>query len=141
VPMRKRGKSFKCCWRGDGRWEKTPVGTISLPPVSVPPSENDCCYLSFLGNCSAKITKEHFVSRNILERITTDRLTFENAGHFFGGKERGEIEINDFSAKVLCDIHNRALSILDTSSGIFSCSTFNAASPRDVTSTCFPRAR
>ena len=131
-------KSFKCCWRGDGRWEKTPVGAINLPLASVPPSENDRCYLSILGNCSSKITKEHFVSRNILERITADRLTFENAGHFFGGKERVEIGVNDFAAKVLCDIHNPALSILDTAAGI----AFSAieATAKDITSAADPSA-
>lgn len=131
-------KSFKCCWRGDGRWEKTPVGIIDLPPVSVPPSENDRCYLSSLGNCSSKITKEHFISRNILERITTDRLTFEDAGHFFGGKERVEIGVSDFASKVLCDIHNPALAILDTAVGI-AFSTIEATA-KDIASAVDPSA-
>lgn len=110
-------KSFKCCWRGNAQWQKSPVGIINLPAASVPPSENDRCYLSALGNCSSKITKEHFISRNILERITTDRLTIENAGHFFGGKERVDIGVNDFASKVLCDTHNNALSALDSAVG------------------------
>jgi hypothetical protein len=75
------------------------------------------CYLFTLGNCSSKITKEHFISRNILERVTTDRLTIEGAGHFFGGKERVEIGVNDFASKVLCDTHNNALSPLDSAAG------------------------
>jgi len=111
-------KSYKCCWRGNGCWEKTPVGAINLPRVNDPPSVNDRCYLSSFGDCSSKMTREHFVSRNILARMTTDRLTFENAGHFFGGKERVEISVDDFVAKVLCDTHNRALGPLDAAAGL-----------------------
>ena len=112
-------KSFKCCWRGNAQWEKSSVGTIALATASVPPSENHRCYLSSLGNCSSKITKEHFISRNILERITSDsgRLTIEGAGHFFGGKEQVQIGVNDFASKVLCDTHNNALSALDSAAG------------------------
>jgi hypothetical protein len=50
--------------------------------------------------------------------MTTNRLTFENAGHFFGGKERVEIGVDDFVAKVLCDTHNSALGPLDAAAGL-----------------------
>jgi len=110
-------KAFKCCWRDNAKWEKPSVGIIDLPPSNVPPFENNRCYLSALGNCSSKITREHFISRSILERITTDRLTIEGAGHFFGGKGRVEIGVNDFASKVLCDTHNNALSPLDSAAG------------------------
>jgi hypothetical protein len=63
------------------------------------------------------MTREHFLSRNILERITTDTLRFENAGHFFGGRDTVDIGIDSFSAKVLCDKHNSALSNLDAAAG------------------------
>ncbi len=108
-------KSYKCCWRGVGRWEKTPVGIVNF---SAPPFENDRCYLSPLGCCGAKITKEHFISRNILERITTGSLRFDGSGHFFGGKEQVDISIDDFCAKVLCDNHNLSLSVLDAAAGL-----------------------
>lgn len=108
-------KSYQCCWRGDGRWEKTPVGIIN---VSGAPFKNDRCYLSPLGYCGTKITKEHFISRTILERVTTGTLRFEGAGHFFGGKQNIEIGIDDFCAKVLCDNHNCSLSALDTAAGL-----------------------
>jgi hypothetical protein len=74
--------------------------------------------MATLGGCGEKITREHFVSRNILERITTDTLHFENARHFFGGKDVTEIGIDAFSAKVLCDQHNSRLTDLDTSAGL-----------------------
>ena len=107
-------KSYECCWRGNGSWERSPVGVIN---VGTSPFVNDDCYLSPLGGCCKKMTREHFVSRNILERITTSKLRFENAGHFFGGKNLVEISVDDFCAKVLCDNHNSALSVLDTAAG------------------------
>lgn len=64
------------------------------------------------------MTREHFISKNVLARMTKNRLTFKNAGHFFGGKERVEIGVDDFVAKVLCDTHNRALGPLDAAAGL-----------------------
>ncbi len=112
-------KSYKCCWRGNGCWEKTPVGAINLPGINNLSSVNDRCYLSSFGGCSSKMTREHFVSKNILARVATNSLiTIENAGHFFRGKERVEIGIDDFVAKVLCDTHNGALGPLDAADGL-----------------------
>jgi hypothetical protein len=104
-----------CCWRGDGCWEKTPVGALTVKESA---TANGSCYLGALYNCGTKLTKEHFVSRNILEKITTDKLKFENAGHFFGGRNVVEIGIDGFSSKVLCDNHNSALSPLDNAVGL-----------------------
>ncbi len=58
------------------------------------------------------------MSRNILARITTNRLKIENAGLFFKGKERVEIGVDDFVAKVLCDTYNKALGPLDAAAGL-----------------------
>jgi hypothetical protein len=53
-----------------------------------------------------------------LARISGSLLKFEDAAHFFGGKPSVEIGIDAFSAKVLCDVHNSALSILDDEAGL-----------------------
>jgi hypothetical protein len=118
-PCGSGGKSYGCCWRGNGCWEKTPIGAISLSGIKDPPSRNNRCYLSTFGGCSSKMTREHFVSRNVLARLATNSLiTFENAGHFFRGKERVEIGVDDFVARVLCDTHNGALGPLDSAAGL-----------------------
>jgi len=107
--------SDNCCWKGDGCWEKTPVGKITIKETEF---SNPSCYLSCMSStCSSKMTKEHFISRNILEKLTKDTLKFENAGHFFGGKSRIEIGIDGFASKVLCDNHNSAMSPLDIVAG------------------------
>jgi hypothetical protein len=108
-------KSYECCWGGSGRWEKTAVGIVKSDGPSF---RNDGCYLSALGNCGTKITREHFVSRSILERITPGTLRFEGAGHFFGGRDQVELGIDGFSAKVLCDKHNASLSVLDSAANL-----------------------
>jgi hypothetical protein len=92
-----------------------PIGKLNIKET---PTVNPSCYLSPMCNCSAKLSKEHFVSRNILEKLTKDTLKFENAGHFFGGKNFVEIGIDGFSSKVLCDNHNSALSLLDSVAGL-----------------------
>jgi len=70
-----------------------------------------------MSNCTEKISREHFISKNILEKLTKDTLRFENAGHFFGGKSCVEIGIDGFASKVLCDNHNSILSPLDAAAG------------------------
>ena len=137
-PCGSGNKSYECCWRGDGRWEKSSVGSINLPQTAAHPSLNDRCYFSSHGDCSSKITREHFISRNILERITTDKLAIENAGHIFGGKNKVEIGIDAFTAKVLCDVHNPALSPLDTAAGV-AFSTIEALI-KDIAKTADPAA-
>jgi hypothetical protein len=88
--------AHKCCWRGMGRWEKSTVGIIEPPETNF---MHERCYLASLGNCGPKMTREHFISRNILERITASTLKFENAEHFFGGKATVEIGVDAFSSK------------------------------------------
>src|SRR5258708_7122503 len=105
----------KCCWRGMGRWEKAPLSPIEMRETGF---AHNRCYLSSFGNCGTKMTREHFISRNILEKITLSTLKFENAAHFSGGRETLEIGVDGFSSKILCDHHNSALSTLDTAAGL-----------------------
>ena len=98
-----------------GRWEKVPLSAIEMRETGL---AHKRCYLSSFGNCGTKMTREHFISRNILEKITSSTLKFENSAHFFGGKETVEIGVDGFSSKVLCDHHNSALSTLDAAAGL-----------------------
>ncbi|MCK1577795.1 hypothetical protein [Bradyrhizobium sp. 174] len=105
----------KCCWLTFNRWRKQPSQLTQRAETGV---SNGRCYLHPLGGCSTKITREHFVSRNILERLAEGKLLrLQNGGHLFGGKDNLEIGIDSFTAKVLCDNHNSLLSDLDTAAG------------------------
>ena len=123
-PCGSHNRAYNCCWKGGGRWRRAPIGVI---PVRESSYRNMHCYLSELGNCSDKVTREHFISKNILEKIAaaqgepntkTHSLEVQNACDFFGGKPVTQIGINAFSAKVLCDNHNPALSAIDTAAGL-----------------------
>jgi len=77
------------------------------------------CYARVLGNCSKEISKEHFISRNILEEL-----------HQSGGLRVGGMPWNSpgaavavspasLAGKVLCRHHNGLLSDLDVLGGHF----------------------
>jgi hypothetical protein len=62
------GKPLRdCCLGPDG------VPRIRIPSL-IPPGpntgyRNDRCYLNVTGNCSPSISKEHYISRSILEEL------------------------------------------------------------------------
>lgn len=92
------------------------MGPIGSAPTGV---SHERCYLRGTNACGTKITREHFISENILEKISPDRKLFPQGGsHFFGGTVPTTIGIDAFTAKVLCDRHNSALSPLDTVAGV-----------------------
>ncbi|MET4277273.1 MULTISPECIES: hypothetical protein [unclassified Bradyrhizobium] len=77
----------KCCWLTFNRWRKQSSQLTQRAETGV---SNEKCYLHPLGGCSTKITREHFLSRNILQRLAEGKLLrLQNAGHLFGGKDRG----------------------------------------------------
>lgn len=76
------------------------------------------CYLSGYGReCSNKISKEHFISRNILEFISHD------GGSHIGGmpwqppRTLQSLGINSLVQKNLCESHNNNLTELDRNMG------------------------
>jgi hypothetical protein len=83
------------------------------PHVSSKPG----CYAQHLGDCRAPVTKEHVVSRALLEAIWQG----ESRGRVHGltflrtMPDRPEqIGISALTARILCEGHNSALSSLDT---------------------------
>lgn len=77
------------------------------------------CYAHVLGNCSEEISKEHFISRNILEEL------HQSGGLRVGGVpwnapgEVAAISPASLAGKVLCRHHNGLLSDLDDLGGRF----------------------
>jgi hypothetical protein len=67
------------------------------------------CYASALGNCSTGLTREHYISASVLNEVGSS-IWIEGtmrtpAAHY---------PVSALTAKVLCAIHNRQLSDLDT---------------------------
>ena len=74
------------------------------------------CYANCLGDCSNKITKEHYISENILNTFETiiPTVGFERAKKLHDGTAPA----SSFSSKILCGKHNTSLSEIDTEAGL-----------------------
>ena len=102
----------QCCRQPSGR----PLIKIpSLLPAGTETNfSNPRCYLNFTGNCSQNISREHYISRTVLEMFP--KLTSRGMPWELPGSER-EIGIESFTSKILCERHNSALSPLDSIAG------------------------
>jgi hypothetical protein len=80
------------------------------PPQPVTGYSHPRCYLSATGDCSKKISREHYISRTILQefpRILVSGLRWQKLGEVL------EPGIDAMTVKILCSRHNSALSPLD----------------------------
>lgn len=71
------------------------------------------CYAAHLGNCRGEITKEHYVSRSVLE--VAGREVQVSGFPWQQHDESMKIGINSLVSRVLCRHHNAELSSLDES--------------------------
>jgi hypothetical protein len=57
----------QCCFNGRS-WHKTPavLGLAAMPQNSV----TEKCYMSELGSCGGKLSKEHLISESIIELLS-----------------------------------------------------------------------
>jgi hypothetical protein len=82
---------------------------ITMPPVPKTNYSHPKCYARSLGDCSSKISKEHFLSKCVQDlfggeaRVKTPFL----------GEEGKLLKLASLSSNVLCVRHNNALSPLD----------------------------
>jgi hypothetical protein len=67
-----------------------------------------------LGDCSTKITGEHWISRNVLEYFTSNGVIKIGGVPWLTTGQIAEIPIDVLQSNVLCDRHNPALSPLDS---------------------------
>jgi len=71
------------------------------------------CYARADGDCSTKISKEHFISRALLQRIAID-ATAKIAGLAWQRPQTfNRIPVDGLASNILCDRHNSILSSLD----------------------------
>jgi len=85
------------------------VGGLLSP--GAPEATNVKCYASAYGGCSAKITREHYFTRSVLAQL--DGLEVRG----LPGRPLDTpttVGIQALTAKVLCEVHNPALSALDS---------------------------
>ncbi|HTV29513.1 MAG TPA: hypothetical protein VMF32_17215 [Xanthobacteraceae bacterium] len=79
---------------------------------------NEKCYLKSKRDCSAKITKEHFLSEGVLRLLDENHIKVRGAPWHEDGEVR-EYSLARLASKILCKRHNEALSSLDASARAF----------------------
>ena len=95
------------------------MSTNITPPGKKTGFKHPKCFANSDENCSDKISKEHFISRTLLNQIQLNR-TAKIAGLKWQDEETFDVVgLNGLSAKVLCERHNSALAPLDTEIGKF----------------------
>lgn len=84
---------------------------VSLYFVSMGNKEIQC-WAGAIGGCSSSQSKEHIVSRKLLE----DNLSLESLVMVYGIGSNGtkKIGVSSLSSKILCAHHNNQLSVLDS---------------------------
>jgi hypothetical protein len=93
------------------------VNENSLPKLSG--YQHPKCYARRDGNCSPKISKEHFISKTLLQRIQRDN-TAKIAGLAWQAPQTFQrVPIKGLASNILCERHNSALSGLDATFGAF----------------------
>lgn len=107
----KRAKS--CCLDKNGFWKISP-SPLRIADLREESFQNLKCYMNSLGNCSAKASREHYISRGVLREVGegNDLLT---VGLPFLQQEEMLINDSSLTSKVLCEYHNNQLSPLDQS--------------------------
>lgn len=110
LPMRKRQGVQRICFQTDG------VPRVLLPRLvpKAPPTgyTNPRCYLKHTNNCSERISREHFISRSVLEITKTFGL--QGLPWQDPSEEVINYGIENLASRILCERHNSALSPLDT---------------------------
>ncbi len=99
----------------DGRFRKH-VPSLQ-PPGDLTNYSHPDCYLRNTGDCSEQISREHYVSRSVLEKL--GRIIAISGAHWLGEGQVLETAVGNLTAKILCKRHNEALSPLDLEAGIF----------------------
>src|SRR6266545_2919629 len=117
----------ECCWRG-GLAFVVPEAN-PRPPAPKTGFAHPECYARSLNDCSDDISKEHYVSRNILESFApSGRFDVVNPPWALG--KTVPVSPGTFFARVLCRRHNNALIDLDTTGGNFFRAVMAAPTPR-----------
>ena len=111
------GKSIALCHLDpiDGRFRK------AVPRLRPPGKRTDYahpgCYFRTTQNCSKQISREHYISRSVLERV--GQIVRLSGAHWLDEGHTLETSVGNLTAKILCRRHNESLSPLDSEAGIF----------------------
>jgi hypothetical protein len=100
----------RCCLREDG--SMVPASVCTPVPAETGYSHSGC-YAAALGGCSSKISREHAISRGVLELIAGGCDVDIGGLAWLADGERRVLPSSALASNVLCRNHNSALSGLD----------------------------
>jgi hypothetical protein len=110
------GKAIAVCHLDiDGRFRK--LRPSLHPPGTKAGFSHARCYLRGTCDCSEQISREHYISRSVLEQLGA--ILRVSGAAWLNPGETLDAMINSLAANILCTRHNAALSPLDTEAGYF----------------------
>jgi hypothetical protein len=100
------------------------VRSNTTPPGPPTGYAHPACFARDLGDCSSKISREHYISESVLglfggEGITVSGLPGQPGLPWLAHAEEKEVSLASLTAKMLCERHNQALSALDATAANF----------------------
>jgi hypothetical protein len=104
-----------CCRRPGGGWYKVPEPFEPAPPLTRFAHPN--CYMYPTYDCSGTLENEHYVSATALRTIGP--ILRVSGFSWVKGSLSRDIPVEQFTSRVLCARHNRALDRIDTQGGRF----------------------
>lgn len=108
-----RRRTGDCCLRADGSSFRAPIPLV--PPEKRTGYSHPQCYAAGTGDCSKKISREHYISETVLKELGDTVSVLGPRWH--GSGERRNYTLPNLTAKVLCERHNSRLSRLDREAG------------------------
>jgi len=88
------------------------------PPRPITDHSNPNCYLRATNDCSQDISREHYISANILEQLGDEGIEVAGVPWLKPGESK-RLAVDNLTAKILCKRHNENLSPLDSEAGTF----------------------
>lgn len=115
-PCRSGWMVSSCCLDPVDRKLRKKIRPIS-PPSPATNFSQPRCYLNAMNDCSEDISREHYISANILEQLGSS-ISISGAAFLPSGKTLS-LSIDNLTSNILCSRHNEALSPLDQEAGLF----------------------
>jgi hypothetical protein len=114
-PCGSGASAHECCYSATEAWRKIPRSLS--PPGPVTGKSNPKCYLRSTQNCSDKITREHYISRNVLASMEKNGTSKISGTPWQAPQEFRIVSTESLTSKILCKRHNESLSALDSEAG------------------------
>ncbi len=105
-----------CCLKGAGLWNKRPANV--QPPAPASRFANPNCYAHSTNDCSSKMSREHYISHDVLRCFESAAGTVGLTGApWLASNTEKSLSPERLVARILCSRHNHALSPLDAEAG------------------------